>query len=117
MSGTLRVDAIESHLELLCILLHCFLDTLLEIAVYSVPAIGLFGQIVFVPSWYIPFNEIKPEFGILLHDMRRKQFERSLTVTQAFERQQIDPTICKQELPLTSFSGLSILRRNGRASG
>jgi hypothetical protein len=77
MSGTLRVDAIEGHLELLCILLHCFLDTLLEIAVYIVPAIGLFGQIVFVPSWYIPFNEIKPEFGILFHDMRRKQFERS----------------------------------------
>lgn len=78
MFGTLGVDSLQGLLQLLCILVHFFLNSFSKIAVDLVPGLGLLGDIVFFPFGDVSFDEVDPQLVVVFHDVRRLHFDGSL---------------------------------------
>jgi hypothetical protein len=77
-AGPFGVDLIDRQLQPFGVLIHLPLNLFDQVAVDVVPAVGRFGEFEPVPLGNIPLDELDPEFAIILHDMRRVQFDRML---------------------------------------
>jgi hypothetical protein len=67
--GALGFDAVNGHFHFCGVGVEFTLDFGLEVTVYFVPAVCVFGEIVGVPSRDVAFDEFEPDFLVFFGEL------------------------------------------------
>jgi hypothetical protein len=71
---SLGFDAVDGHFHFCGVGIEFTLDFGLQVAVYFVPAVCVFGEIVGVPAGDVAFDEFEPYFLVFFGELRGQEF-------------------------------------------